>query len=101
MTTIGYGDFNAAKHGDGYNKPDNMALVCFLEVMAIFTFSLIQDRLFSLHFDIKIKDIVAKGIAETEYFTQQLDQVKKRQYDHKKLNLEKGQKQPERKHLDD
>ena len=30
MTTIGYGDFNAAKHGDGYNKPDNMALVCFL-----------------------------------------------------------------------
>ena len=69
--------------------------------MAIFTFSLIQDRLFSLHFDIKVKDVIAKNIAETEYFTQQLDQVQKRQYDNKKLNLEKGQKQPERKHLDD
>ena len=42
MTTIGYGDFSAAQfYKDDYNKPDNMALILFLQVMAIFTFSLI------------------------------------------------------------
>ena len=40
MTTIGYGDYNAQKYPD-YPEPDNMALIFFLQVMAIGTFSLI------------------------------------------------------------
>ena len=66
MTTIGYGDFSAYQFSkDDYNSPDNMALICFLQVMAIFTFSLIQDRLFSLHVDIKMKDVISKVNEET------------------------------------
>lgn len=78
MTTIGYGDFSAYQFSkDDYNSPDNMALICFLQVMAIFTFSLIQDRLFSLQFDIKMKDVISKVNEETQEFVQKLDRVMK------------------------
>ena len=43
MTTIGYGDLNAAKYPK-YDSPDNMLMIFFLQFIAIFTFSLIQDK---------------------------------------------------------
>jgi len=46
-TTIGYGDFNAAKYPD-YKSGDNMLLIALLQVFAIFTFTLIRVKLFSL-----------------------------------------------------
>ena len=53
MTTIGYGDYNAAKYPD-YGLADNMTLIALLLFFSIFTFSLIQDRLLSIVFDVKL-----------------------------------------------
>lgn len=47
MTTIGYGDVSAQKYPD-YSSADNMLLIFFIQFIAIGTFSLIQDRLFSI-----------------------------------------------------
>ena len=52
-----------------------MALILFLQLMAIFTFSLIQDRLFSLQFDLKLKEVISSAVGETEQFIQSLDKV--------------------------
>jgi hypothetical protein len=46
-TTIGYGEFNAAKYPD-FESGDNMLLISLLQVLAIFTFTLIRVKLFSL-----------------------------------------------------
>ena len=75
MTTIGYGDNNAAKHDSGYEKGNNMALICFLQVMAIFTFSLITDKLFSIQIDVKLQDVISENKTNATNFLHDLEQV--------------------------
>ena len=82
MTTIGYGDYSAAKYPD-YDSPDNMCLIFFLQFIAIFTFSLIQDKLFSLHLDVKLNKKVEDAIRETEYYLNQIDIVLRRSWESK------------------
>ena len=53
MTTVGYGDINAAKYPD-YESPTNMLLLMLIQLFAIFTFTIIKDRIFSLYFDISL-----------------------------------------------
>ena len=67
MTTVGYGDFNAAKYPD-YDSPNNMLLIMFIQLMAIFTFTLIKDKIFSLYFDIDLLDVIKDGVHEAEMF---------------------------------
>ena len=61
MTTIGFGEYNAAKY-PYYSESDNMSLICFLQIIAIFTFSLIQDRLFSIESDLKLSEVVTTAV---------------------------------------
>lgn len=100
MTTIGYGDFNAVNLPD-YDGADNMALIFFLQFIAIFTFSLIQDRLFSIVFDVKLNKIVSEALYETEIWLNEMDLVLRRAYENKKKNLPKDAKLPDRRLFDD
>ena len=63
MTTIGYGEFNAAKYPE-YESADHMGLVALIMFFSIFTFTLIQNSLFSMHFDVKLKEILKEQDAE-------------------------------------
>ena len=80
MTTIGYGEFNAAKYPE-YESSDNMTLIYFIMFTSIFTFTLIQDTLFSLHFDVKITQFLKQQETEAYGFLQSVDLVMKRQWD--------------------
>ena len=95
MTTIGYGDIVAAKYPD-YPNGDNMALVFFLEFMAIFTFSLIQNKLFSIQYDVKLKEIVGKAVAETEVFLSDIDRVLKKMWEKDRKRIPKDAADPEK-----
>ena len=63
MTTIGYGEFNAAKYPT-YESADHMGLVAFIMFFSIFTFTLIQNSLFSMHFDVKLNEVLKEQDAE-------------------------------------
>ena len=76
MTTIGYGEFNAAKHPD-YETADNMILVAFIMFFSIFTFTLIKDSIFSLHFDVTLNEVLKDLDIEAQGFLQQLDKIMK------------------------
>ena len=80
MTTIGFGDFSAAKYPD-YDSSDNMTLIFFILFASIFTFTLIQDLLFSLHFDVKLNEYIKKYESEAFDFLSAVDLVMKRQWD--------------------
>jgi len=60
MTTVGYGDIKAAqKFYIGYDNFDSMVLISFIQFLAIFTFTLIKERLFSLQFDVKLQETIS------------------------------------------
>ena len=67
MTTIGYGDFSAAKF-DTDEKGSNMILVSLLEFASIFTFTLIVDMLFSLRFDTSLSETLYAKETEADLF---------------------------------
>lgn len=83
MTTVGYGDFNAAKAPD-FESPSNMTLLWGIQFVAIFTFTLIQDRIFSLQFDVKLNSLVNAARDEATIFLHEVDMGMKRQFDHKR-----------------
>ena len=64
-TTVGYGDFNAAKIPD-YQSADNMAMISFLQFMAIFSFTLIRDKIFAVQFDVSLQEQLKKGGDEAQ-----------------------------------
>mmetsp|Transcript_1162 Transcript_1162/g.1535 ORF Transcript_1162/g.1535 Transcript_1162/m.1535 type:complete len:147 (+) Transcript_1162:167-607(+) len=99
MTTIGYGDMNAAKVPE-YENSDNMTLIFFLQFIAIFTFSLIQDRLFSLHFDVTLQQEVGKMTSEMTIFMNEIDIILRRSWEKRRKNTPKGRSIPERVVLD-
>ena len=74
MTTIGYGEFNAAKFPE-YDSADHMGLVAFIMFFSIFTFTLIQNSLFSLHYDIKLNEVLKEQDLEAQAFLQKLDKI--------------------------
>ena len=57
MTTIGYGDYSAAKYPD-YDSGDNMLMIMCIQFLAIFTFTIIKDSMLSLIFDVKLEAVV-------------------------------------------
>ena len=57
MTTIGYGVFNASKYPE-YEDADHMGLVAFIMFFSIFTFTLIKDSIFSLHYDTTLNEVL-------------------------------------------
>lgn len=61
MTTVGYGDINAAKYPD-YESPTNMLLLMLIQLFAIFTFTIIKDRIFSLYFDISLDEVIQNAV---------------------------------------
>ena len=70
MTTVGYGDFSAAKSPftavteDDYDSPSNMVMIMFIQLLAIFTFTIIKDKIFSLSFDVKLDDLLVATATE-------------------------------------
>lgn len=100
MTTIGYGEINAAKYPD-YSESDNMMLICFLQFVAILTFSLIQYRLFQIESDESLSDAINKAVSETQNWLNDLDVVIRRAWEDKKKSLPKNAIILERKTLDD
>ena len=58
-----------------------MVLISCIQFMAIFTFTLIKDRLFSLKFDVKIDHVLAKSSQEAEMFIYNIDCTIKNIYD--------------------
>lgn len=88
MTTIGYGDYGAVMYPET-TEPDNMALIFFLQFIAIFTFSLIQDRLFSIVVDVNLEQVISAAVSETEIWLNEMDLVMRRDWENKKKNLPK------------
>ena len=75
-TTIGYGDFNADKSNE---KSTNMTVIMMLQLLAIFSFTLIRDKIFSLQFDVKLSEIIQSKREEVELFLFDIDLAMKRQ----------------------
>ena len=100
MTTIGYGDYHAAQH-PYYSHGDNMTLIFFLLFFAIFTFSLIQDRLLSIVFDVNLQTVVNNTVSATEIWLNEMDLVLRRAWENKKKNLPKHASMPDRSTLDE
>ena len=86
MTTIGYGDYNAAKRPK-YLYTDNMTLVMLIQFIGIFTFTLIKDRIFSLKLDIQLSAVLSELEMNTQLFLQRIDKVMRVQWEHKKGQL--------------
>ena len=78
-----------------------MTLICFLQIIAILTFSLIRQRLFSLHFDVELKKVVANAVSGTQDFLNDIDCILGKITEHKKKTLKKGAPPPERISLDE
>ena len=86
MTTVGYGDFRAAQtYYIGYEKIWNMLLISCIQFMAIFTFTLIKERLFSLQFDVNLQQVLSKTEKEAQMFIYQVDCTMRNIYENQKV----------------
>lgn len=56
----------------------------FIQLMAIFTFTLIKDKIFSLYYDIELLEVIKDAVNESEMFVQAIDLVMLNQFKGKK-----------------
>lgn len=75
-TTVGYGDFNADKSN---NNPSNMMVIMMLQLFAIFSFTLIRDKIFSIQYDVNLEEVIKKREEDVELYLFNIDRVMKRQ----------------------
>jgi len=61
-----------------------MLLIMFIQLMAIFTFTLIKDKIFSLYYDIELLEVIKDAVNESEMFVQAIDLVMLNQFKGKK-----------------
>ena len=58
-----------------------MILISCIQFLAIFTFTLIKERLFSLQFDVRIEQVLKRKEIEAEMFIYQIDSTMKNIFD--------------------
>ena len=75
MTTVGYGDQNAKKIGDGSGTNDgwNMFLIIIMQIFAMAVFAYVKNALFSLKFRKTSNEIIAERSSTMMEFVNQIN----------------------------